>query len=86
MRTWGNGQDGASAALCYDVLPARVFEVQPGPNTCTGWDDQTNTPHSAMSVLLADASTRSVSGGIALATLTAIITPAAGDLPGSDWN
>jgi prepilin-type N-terminal cleavage/methylation domain-containing protein len=92
VRTWGNGaelgngQNGASAALCYDVMPTRVFEVRPSPNTCTGWDDQTNTPHPAMSVLLGDASTRSVSGGISLATLTAVITPAAGDLPGPDWN
>jgi prepilin-type N-terminal cleavage/methylation domain-containing protein len=92
VRTWGNGaelgngQDGASAALCYDVLPTRVFEVRPSPSTCTGWDDQTNTPHPAMSVLLGDASARSVSGAISLATLTAIITPAAGDSPGSDWN
>jgi prepilin-type N-terminal cleavage/methylation domain-containing protein len=92
VRTWGNGAEfgngsnGASAALCYDVMPTRVFEVRPTPNTCTGWDDQTNTPHTAMSVLLGDASVRSVSGGISLATLTAIITPAAGDWPGSDWN
>jgi prepilin-type N-terminal cleavage/methylation domain-containing protein len=92
VRTWGNGaelgdgQNGASAALCYDVLPSRVFEVQPTPDTCTGWDDQTNTPHPAMSVLLADASARSVSGGISLPTLTAVITPAAGDLPGPDWD
>jgi prepilin-type N-terminal cleavage/methylation domain-containing protein len=92
VRIWGNGaevgngQAGGSAALAYDVLPSAVFEVRPSPGTCTASDDQTNTPHPAMSVLMADASARSVSGSITLATLTAVITPNAGDVPGPDWD
>jgi hypothetical protein len=39
-----------------------------------------------MNVLLADASARSLSHNTTLATLVAIITPAAGDQPGSDWD
>jgi prepilin-type N-terminal cleavage/methylation domain-containing protein len=92
VRVWGNGAEigsgsnGGSAALCYDVLPSAIFEVQPSVTTCTGTDDQTNTPHSAMSVLMADASTRSVSAAVSLPTLIAVITPSAGDIPGPDWD
>jgi len=91
VRVWGNGAEvgngsaGGSAALAYDVLPTAIFEVQPNKNTCTGSDSQTNTPHSTMSVLLADGSARSVSGSITLPTLIAVITPDKGDIPGPDW-
>jgi prepilin-type N-terminal cleavage/methylation domain-containing protein len=92
VRVWGNGAEfgtsgatGGSAALAYDVMPNGIFEVQPSKNTCTGSDSQTNTPHSTMSVLLADGSVRSASGSITLTTLIAVITPNKGDLPGPEW-
>jgi prepilin-type N-terminal cleavage/methylation domain-containing protein len=92
VRIWGNGaelgngQSGGSAALAYDVIPSAIFELRPSPSTCTASPSQTNTPHSAMSVLMADASARSVSDSITLTTLIAVITPNAGDAPGPDWD
>ena len=34
---------------------------------------------------MGDGGVRSVSGGVSLATWQALITPAGGDTPGSDW-
>jgi prepilin-type N-terminal cleavage/methylation domain-containing protein len=44
-----------------------------------------STSHAAMNVCMADGSGRSVGPGVGSATWWAIVTPAAGDQPGSDW-
>jgi prepilin-type N-terminal cleavage/methylation domain-containing protein len=61
------------------------IQVRPIPSQCLTSRWNAATPHDSMCVLLADASTRLVNGGISVATLRAIITPAGGDTPGSDW-
>ena len=62
-----------------------TFQVQPPPANCTFSSKDTSTAHAAMCVLLGDASTRTVSPAISLETWQALITPASGDLLGSDW-
>ena len=44
-----------------------------------------STYHSTMNACLADGSGRTVSAGVSQPTWWAAVTPAAGDLPGSDW-
>jgi prepilin-type N-terminal cleavage/methylation domain-containing protein len=63
-----------------------VFQVRPSPGNCHTSRADTSTPHEAMCVLLGDGSTRTVSGGISVATWRALITPAGGDILGPDWN
>jgi prepilin-type N-terminal cleavage/methylation domain-containing protein len=62
-----------------------VFQVRPAGAKCLTSRMNSATPHETMSVLMADASSRSVSGGISVATLRAVLTPAGKDLVGSDW-
>jgi prepilin-type N-terminal cleavage/methylation domain-containing protein len=61
-----------------------VFQSNPSPAGCLASRWNSATPHHAMSVLLADASTRNVSPGVSLATWRALITPAGSDFVGSD--
>jgi prepilin-type N-terminal cleavage/methylation domain-containing protein len=68
-----------------DAKVTKIFEVQPLVSKCTSSRVDTSTPHDAMSMLMGDASVRSVSPSISIGTLRAIITPAGGDLPGDDW-
>jgi prepilin-type N-terminal cleavage/methylation domain-containing protein len=86
----GAGSPGANAPMAYQGgLPSAVFQVQPLAAHCTytgttstgtsSVNMQTQTPHEAMSVLMGDASARSVSVTISIATLQAILTPASGD-------
>jgi len=61
-----------------------TFQVAPRIKDC--YPDSAQTPHSSgMLVAIADGSVRSLSGGISPATYWALVTPAAGDTPGSDW-
>jgi hypothetical protein len=69
-----------------------TFKVQPtgaGCNTSGAGSlaarANSATPHNTMAVLMGDGSVRSGSGGMSLATWQALITPAGGDIPGSDW-
>jgi prepilin-type N-terminal cleavage/methylation domain-containing protein len=62
-----------------------AFQALPTPANCTASRTNSATPHDTMCVLLADGSTRSVAPGISVPTWQAIITPAGGDIPGSDW-
>jgi prepilin-type N-terminal cleavage/methylation domain-containing protein len=62
-----------------------VFQVQPTPANCRASRWNTATPHPSMNLLLGDASVRSVSGGVSVATWRAVITPDGGDTLGSDW-
>jgi prepilin-type N-terminal cleavage/methylation domain-containing protein len=96
VRVWGQGAgDKAYAAIAYQELPLSPFnaangqpQIRPTPTNCvsdTTSDHTTSTGHSSMVVLLGDASVRAISPSISLTTLNAVITPAGGDLPGSDW-
>lgn len=84
------GSDAANAPMAYQGgLPAETFQVMPIAATCTYTgtalggashpNQQTQTPHTNMSMLLADGSARSVASSIAIPTLQALCTPAAGD-------
>jgi prepilin-type N-terminal cleavage/methylation domain-containing protein len=93
VRTWDNaaGVTGNAELAYYGAganwVTANVTAIfQVAPATCISSTSQTATPHQAMSILLGDASARSVPGTISLVTWTAIITPSAGDVPGPDWD
>jgi prepilin-type N-terminal cleavage/methylation domain-containing protein len=67
----------------------QLFQVAPrpvvGPDAACD-PSRAQTPHTGgIQVGLADGSVRAVSGGVSPATWHAALTPAAGDLPGSDW-
>jgi prepilin-type N-terminal cleavage/methylation domain-containing protein len=98
IRTWGNGAGSAGHAevAYYDnTTPGRtwvntnvtqVFQVSLiSIPQCTFSSYQTGSPHEMMSILMGDGQTRSVSGGISLTTLRAIITHNASDTVGPDF-
>jgi prepilin-type N-terminal cleavage/methylation domain-containing protein len=69
-----------------------TFKVQPSGAGCNASGSgslaarvNSATPHNAMAALMGDGSVHSGSGGVSLATWQALITPAGGDMPGSDW-
>jgi prepilin-type N-terminal cleavage/methylation domain-containing protein len=69
---------GPTIANC---CPACLAAANPGLGRLN-----TTTPHASMCVLLGDASVRQVNPNISLATWRAVITPAGGDMVGSEWD
>jgi prepilin-type N-terminal cleavage/methylation domain-containing protein len=66
------------------------FQVQPKNPTAKAPDGKcdrrlASTPHTVMNVCLGDGSVRAVSDGISPATWAAALTPAGGEVLGSDW-
>jgi prepilin-type N-terminal cleavage/methylation domain-containing protein len=72
------------ATTIYVNGQTQVFQVQPqiGTVDCT----VPNTPFQALSVVMCDASVRSVAPGISYNTWYAVHTPKSGDMIGADWN
>jgi prepilin-type N-terminal cleavage/methylation domain-containing protein/prepilin-type processing-associated H-X9-DG protein len=92
----GRGNNWAwSATFAYADLSGdranwdQLFQVAPRPIVGPGAacdPSRAQTPHpGGIQVGLADGSVRSVSGGVRRTTWHAALTPADGDLPGSDW-
>jgi prepilin-type N-terminal cleavage/methylation domain-containing protein len=70
----------------YSIGPGSKFLVQPRPFLRICDPTLASTAHAGgIQVGLADGSVRTVSPGVSGATWWAACTPAAGDLPGSDW-
>jgi prepilin-type N-terminal cleavage/methylation domain-containing protein len=66
------------------IGPVSIFQVQPAVNNCDS--SRASTPHpGGMQVLLADGSCRSLSPGMSGTTWWAAVTPAGGEVFGSDW-
>lgn len=66
------------------VGPKSIFQVQPHPKQCD--PTRTSTPHSGgVQVGLVDGSVRTLSPSMSGATWWATVTPAGGELLGSDW-
>jgi prepilin-type N-terminal cleavage/methylation domain-containing protein len=91
VRVWGdhaiaNGLPQCSE-LAYVTLPTTTNSIQiaPTPSACVASASMTSTPHQLMNVLMGDGSVHAVSGSLSLATLLAAISPAGGDILGSDW-
>ncbi len=67
----------------------QLFQVRPTPTSGPGATcdpSRAQTPHpGGIEVLLVDGSVRTVAEGISPATWHAVLTPAEGDLVGSDW-
>jgi hypothetical protein len=63
-----------------------TFQAQPLPADCLTSRWSSATPHPAMSVLMGDASTRTVAPSISLFTWRAILTPSGGEVLDLDWN
>lgn len=84
ITTTGAANPPGSAKWMHNNVTS-TFQVQPLPANSPFSSHDLSSPHAAMCVLLGDASTRSVSPAVSLSTWQAIITPASGDIPGSDW-
>jgi prepilin-type processing-associated H-X9-DG protein len=98
IRIWGIGFPPPSGPESYGYIlaiaywnvgavyspPSAVFQSAPSINDCNPSNMQ--SPHiGTMNVLMADASVHSLSSGVSLTTYQAAITPAGGEVPGSDW-
>jgi prepilin-type N-terminal cleavage/methylation domain-containing protein len=67
-----------------NVGPQSIFQIRPRPGNCDA--SRASTPHvGGMQVVLADASVRTLSAGISGTTWWAAVTPAGGEVLGSDW-
>jgi prepilin-type N-terminal cleavage/methylation domain-containing protein len=62
-----------------------VPQIHPTPQGCITSRMNSATPHSAMCVLMADGSDRTINPNVSLATWQALLTPAGNDEPGGDW-
>ena len=62
-----------------------TFVPQPLPINAVFSSHDLSSPHPVMCVLMGDASARTVSPGVSLATWHSVITPASGDIAGLDW-
>jgi prepilin-type N-terminal cleavage/methylation domain-containing protein len=63
--------------------PNTIFNVNATITNCSIF--VTNSPHTAMQVLLGDGSVRSVSSSLSQPTWLAVCIPTSGAVPGSDW-
>ena len=81
------GYDSAQPAFAiYSIGPGSMFQLQPSRTRPTVTSSVPPPAHTGgMQVALGDATVRTVSTGISGTTWWAACTPAAGDLPGSDW-
>ena len=88
--TWAWSATFAYADLAGDRANwDQLFQVLPQPIVGAGAvcdPSRAQTPHpGGIQVGLADGSVRTVASAISQATWHAVLTPAEGDLPGSDW-
>jgi prepilin-type N-terminal cleavage/methylation domain-containing protein len=68
----------------FPIGSVSLFQVQPPPGNCD--PSRASTAHTGgMQVLLADASVRTLSSGLSGTTWWAAVTPAGGEVLGSDW-
>jgi prepilin-type N-terminal cleavage/methylation domain-containing protein len=85
--TFGAQNDGIGQMNCGGALYASGavgFQGGPSIQACNWY--VTQGPHTgSMNVCLGDASVRSVSNGMTVATWTAACTPSGGEVLGSDW-
>src|SRR5262249_9741834 len=66
------------------IGPDSLFQVQPRPGDCD--PSRASTAHpGGMQVVLADGSVRTLSAGMSGTTWWAALTPAGGEVLGSDW-
>ena len=64
--------------------PGSIFQVRPRPGQCDA--SRCSTAHTGgMEVVLADASVRTLAGGMSGTTWWAAVTPASGEVLGPDW-
>ena len=84
ITTTGNANPPGSAKWLKNNIKT-TFPVQPAPAGCISSDHNTSTPHINMCVLLGNSSVRTIAASVSLATWWALVTPASGDMPGSDW-
>jgi prepilin-type N-terminal cleavage/methylation domain-containing protein len=82
----GAGTPPSAAWVTANVTTVPPFQVTPAPKKCICSTTNVATPHATMCVLMADASSRSVSDTLTLSTWQAIITPNGNDALGSDWD
>jgi prepilin-type N-terminal cleavage/methylation domain-containing protein len=80
-----NFPNGMPNAIPFQIQPRAltVEECPMGANCCNNWAAQTG--HTAMNVLLADGSVRSLAGDISHQTWSRLLTPRDGEVLGSDW-
>jgi len=76
--------NNTSANLRVTGLTNHMFQVQPNPATSRN-HSLASTSHNSMQVVLADGSVRSVMPSITTTTWAAALTPAGGEVVGSDW-
>lgn len=94
----GAGSDAANAPMAYqgaqqgNTTIASTFQVMPTLAACTYTatagngtsypNQQTQTPHTTMSITMMDGTARSIASSVSLGTLNALCTPASGDTIG----
>ena len=67
------------------IGPGSIFQVQPTPFLGNCDPTRTSTPHAAMMAGLVDGSVRSLSPDMSGDTWWAAVTPAGGEVQGTDW-
>jgi prepilin-type N-terminal cleavage/methylation domain-containing protein len=63
--------------------PGAMFQIMPTQATCN--NQRAATPHNTLQVVMVDGSVHGLGSDINPNTWWALCTPAAGDVPGSDW-
>jgi prepilin-type N-terminal cleavage/methylation domain-containing protein len=82
--TWLGGDDMLFDTTTVNYLALQPFQVQPTGALCVY--NLPSTGHTAgINVGQCDGSVRFVGQGISITSWWAVVTPAAGDIPGSDW-
>jgi prepilin-type N-terminal cleavage/methylation domain-containing protein len=82
--TWTNNPPGETMTTTKTWVPPTTFQIRPSQGQCNPRVPQSFSSGGIM-VALADGSVRSVSGGISYSTWTGALTPAGGEVLGSDW-
>jgi prepilin-type N-terminal cleavage/methylation domain-containing protein len=88
QRDWNHGATSDLSRMRFVTdatwIPAIPFQVRPSPNTtCNLYLSQ--TPYSVMPVGLGDASVKMLSPAISMTTWNSALSPAGGEVLGSDW-
>lgn len=82
--TFADREVGAQVPLHPGDIPPVTFQVRPALAECNPTLPQ--TPHTGgMLVGLLDGSVRTLRAGVSPATYWSLVSPAGGDIPGSDW-
>jgi prepilin-type N-terminal cleavage/methylation domain-containing protein len=76
---------GSSTGPVFRRQPGKTFEIRPVPVSNADATIPQALTAGGVQVLLGDGSVRGVNGGISVATWQAAITPAGGEVLGSDW-